>query len=70
MINLVPTDEQRELAGSVAAFLAQELPLSRFYPVPEARPNDDGAQWERMAGLGYFGIGLGEDAGGVGYGLL
>ncbi len=70
MINLVPTDEQRELAASVAAFLAQELPLSRFYPQPEARPNADGALWGQMADLGYFGIGLAEEAGGVGYGLL
>ena len=70
MINLVPTDEQRQLAASVAEFLSQELPLSRFYPVPDARPNEDGAQWAQMAGLGFFGIGVAEEAGGVGYGLL
>lgn len=70
MINLVPTEEQRELADSVASFLSQELPLSRFYPQPEARPNEDAAHWSRMASLGFFGLGLPEDAGGVGYGSL
>ena len=70
MIDLVPSDEQRELTDSVSAFLARELPLSRFYPTPEARPNEDAEKWPAMAELGFFGVGVPEEAGGVGFGLL
>jgi alkylation response protein AidB-like acyl-CoA dehydrogenase len=70
MINLVPTDEQKALAEAVADFLAREAPLSRFFPSPTLDPNTDGALWPQMAELGFFGLGLSEDAGGVGYGLM
>jgi alkylation response protein AidB-like acyl-CoA dehydrogenase len=56
-IDLLPSAEQEEIVASVRAVLAAE---------PDRRGPE---QWAECAGLGWFGLGLAEDAGGVGYGL-
>ena len=55
-MNLLPTPEQDQITESVRAFLTKELPT-------------DERTWRRCAGLGWFGLGLDESHGGVGYGL-
>ncbi len=68
MVDLLPSDEQQQILDSVAAFLAEELPVERFRGVG-GTPNDDRAKWHRFVELGWLGLGLPEAHGGVGYGL-
>jgi len=72
-MNLMPTDEQVEIASSSRAFLADRLPTSRIREVIEiddhaGDPVDD-KTWREAAELGWFGLGLPEEAGGIGFGL-
>jgi len=67
-MDLLPSAEQEEIAASVAAFLSREIPAPpRFDTGVGPVPLDD-ALWHRIADLGWFGLGLGEQFGGVGYG--
>ena len=68
MVDLVVTDEQQQIADSVADFLKSELPLERL-AVKSGRANSDAdhAKWRDMGELGWFGLGLPEEAGGIGY---
>ncbi len=66
MWDLMLSDEQAMIADAVAQFCAHELPLDRLRP--KAKPADAAALWRDMAGLGWFGIGIAEAAGGSGLG--
>lgn len=66
MINLSLNDDQRQIVDGIAAFLAVEAPTSRLRG---AVPHDDSDLWPKLGGLGVFGLGLPEEAGGAGYGL-
>lgn len=70
MIDLLPSEEQQQIIDSVSAFLAAELPLARLRPSPDGdRPREtelSGDLWQRMAGLGWFGLGIPEEQGGAG----
>jgi alkylation response protein AidB-like acyl-CoA dehydrogenase len=69
-MDLMPSDEQDEISASVAAFLSKELPPQpRFAEVLPA-PQVDRALLSKMAELGWFGLGLPEHLGGIGYGLV
>ncbi|MEA3150758.1 MAG: hypothetical protein QOD56_1697 [Gammaproteobacteria bacterium] len=69
MIDLLPSDEQRQIIDSVADFFARTGPASS---VPS--PNDDGSAAvlvrQEMAALGWFGLGLAEADGGIGCSLI
>lgn len=71
MIDLLPSEEQQQIIDSVATFLAEELPLTRLRPGPDGeRPAGIGVSaelWRRIAGLGWFGLGVPEEHGGAGY---
>lgn len=60
-MDLLPTDEQDEIVASVRAVLAGRHTLGE--------PLDD-ALWSAAAEQGWFGLGLPEDLGGVGYSLV
>ncbi|MDE3205030.1 MAG: acyl-CoA/acyl-ACP dehydrogenase [Acidobacteriota bacterium] len=68
-MDLLPTPEQDEIAASVAAVLANELPTDRMRELMTAPVPIDRALWSRAGGLGWFTLGLPEGLGGVGYGL-
>src|ERR1019366_8403933 len=69
LMDLLPTPEQDEIVSSVGAFLTAELPMTRLRELhAEGAPVDD-VVWRQCAAQGWFGLGLGEAAGGVGYGL-
>lgn len=68
-MNLLPTAEQEEIASSVAAFLGKELSVPKLRELIGSGTPVEPATWKRMAELGWFGLGLHEAAGGVGYGL-
>ncbi len=74
MIDLLPSEEQQQIIDSVASFLENEMPLARL------RPNSAGEllndirisveQWSGIASMGWFGLGVAEALGGVGYTLV
>jgi alkylation response protein AidB-like acyl-CoA dehydrogenase len=68
MWDLLPSEDERMIAGSVRDYLAGELPLERLRPA--AGPVDPARAWRGMAELGWFGVGLPEAAGGGGLGLV
>lgn len=67
MVDLVATEEQQQIADSVAAYLKDKLPLERLSAKGKASSAQDHAHWKEMAELGWFGLGLPEDKGGIGY---
>lgn len=70
MIDLEPTEDQREIVRCVAEFLASELPLERLRTANGALLGEDHRKWGQIGALGYFSLGLEESPGGAGYGLI
>jgi len=68
-MDMLPTDEQEEIVSSVSSFLSAELPIPKVRAMFTAGSSIDRDVWSKCAGLGWFGLGLSEAAGGVGYGL-
>lgn len=64
MIDLLPNDDQQALADTIRTILAAEAPLMRLR---DGTPDD--ALIATLTGLGWIGLGLEEEAGGVGLGL-
>ncbi|MDL4775007.1 MULTISPECIES: acyl-CoA dehydrogenase family protein [Thermomonosporaceae] len=68
-MRLILTDEQRDLAGSVRAFLAGTAPMARVRAVAESGEPYDRDVWTRTAGeLGLAGLAVPEAHGGSGAG--
>ena len=67
-MDLLPTAEQAEIASSARSFLAAEVPMTAVRASAE-RTGVDRDVWARVGALGWFGLGLDEASGGVGYGL-
>ena len=68
-MDLLPTEEQQQIIDSAAGFLSGEFPVDRLLKLGANQPSVDPEQLKQIASLGWFGIGLDEDAGGVGYGI-
>ncbi len=58
------TEEQQELKSSARAWLSERYPLDRDFDAPQ----DD--RWAEIAELGWLGVSLSEDDGGVGLGFV
>ncbi|HEY1281693.1 MAG TPA: acyl-CoA dehydrogenase family protein [Acidimicrobiales bacterium] len=67
-MDLLPSPEQAEIANSARSFLAAEVPMTAVRANAD-RPGVDRDVWARVGALGWFGLGLDEASGGVGYGL-
>lgn len=67
MVDLLPDPEQRQIEESFAEFVAKEFPIDRLRGGEQ--PNRDRELWSRIADLGWLGLGIAEDAGGVGLSL-
>ncbi|MQY08169.1 acyl-CoA dehydrogenase family protein [Actinomadura macrotermitis] len=68
-MRLIPTDEQKDLAAAVRAFVAETSPLSRVREVAESGEPYDRRVWARMSGeLGLPGLVIPEEHGGAGAG--
>lgn len=68
-MDLLPDEEQAEVAAVSGSFLEDRLPVSRLFEL-DGRPEVvDASTWSAIADLGWFGLGLAEEAGGVGYTL-
>jgi alkylation response protein AidB-like acyl-CoA dehydrogenase len=69
-MDLLPTDEQDEIIATVRAQLDREFDLHALAASDGAAQVVDDALWQRCAELGWFGLGLSESLGGVGYTLV
>ena len=65
-MNLLPSAEQDEIVTSSASFLATNMPSSRVRALVAEAENVDAEIWRSCGELGWFALGLSEDAGGVG----
>ena len=65
-MDLLPNDEQRQIEDMAEKFVSDRFPLERLV---KAAATQDAAAWKEMAGLGLFGIGTPESAGGAGLGI-
>ena len=68
-MDLLPTEEQDEIIATVRAQLEREFDLHALAAHDGAAQVIDDALWQRCAELGWFGLGLQEALGGVGYTL-
>jgi len=68
-MDLLPTEEQNQIVDASIDFLKNELPVERIHNVDADNPLINKSILSKIAELGWFGIGLPEDLGGVGYGL-
>ena len=69
LMDLLPSSEQEEIISSAAQFLAATVPMLRTRELIDAPSNVDPKAWSSAAELGWFALGLPEDAAGVGCGL-
>lgn len=68
-MKLILTSEQKELASSVARFLADTSPMSRVREIAESAHGHDPAVWTRLSTeLGLPALAIPETYGGAGYG--
>lgn len=68
-MDLLPSAEQDEIISVVAGFLRTELPINGIRERRADATSFDAATWAKCGDLGWFGLGLDESLGGVGYGL-
>ncbi|KCZ93239.1 acyl-CoA dehydrogenase [Hyphomonas johnsonii] len=68
---LLPTDEQVQIVDTVAAFLSNLAPVERLRPDKHGQiGNPDVSLWPQLGELGFLGLGLAEDDGGIGLGAV
>lgn len=67
-MDLLPTTEQQQIIDSALAYLGDRLPLQRLKDLPPRPELLSPEAWRELAELGWFGLGLDVDAGGVGAG--
>jgi alkylation response protein AidB-like acyl-CoA dehydrogenase len=68
-MDFLPSDEQQQIIDSVRGFFAAEFSLERLRPKQRAQDDGGRAQWSAIGELGFFGLGIAETHGGVGYTL-
>ena len=68
-MDLLPTQEQQQIVDTAANFLANEFAVSQLLTLSEGEALVSREQLQKIAGLGWLGIGLPEELEGVGYGL-
>ena len=69
-MDLLPSPEQQEIIDVVAGFLADHFPTSRLRERAGEPASFDAATWAECGELGWFALGLSEELGGVGYGMI
>ena len=71
MIDLLPNEDQQQIADSVQRFLMDNLPVERFRAAKGgSAPKLDREFWGDLAELGSFGLSLPEEHGGVGLSVV
>jgi alkylation response protein AidB-like acyl-CoA dehydrogenase len=69
-VDLLPSEEQQEIIATAASVLAKEYPISRIRDMRTEPSVVDQRAWSRCAQLGWFGLTVAENDGGVGYALV
>lgn len=69
-MDLLPDEAQQEIIDQTAAFLDEAMPIDRFRTGGPERARFDDAGWRQVGELGWFGLGLPETRGGVGFTLV
>jgi alkylation response protein AidB-like acyl-CoA dehydrogenase len=64
------TDEQEQLRSEARKFLAERYPAERVAELADSDEGWDPGSWAELAGLGWIGVSVAEDAGGAGLGFL
>ena len=65
-MNFLLSDEQTQIVDSLHDLLTERMPVSRFRPPAPQIGNSDQAFWPQLGELGFLGIGLPEEHGGIG----
>ena len=68
-MDLLPTEEQRQIIDASVNFLDKEFPVITLQNATSDKPLIDRDKLADIANLGWFGMGLSGEDGGVGYGL-
>lgn len=68
-MDFLPNDEQQQIIDSVRDFFAAEFAVERLRPERLAQDDGGRSKWAAIGELGFFGLGLPERLGGVGYTL-
>ena len=69
-MDLTLAPEQAEIVATMTSFVARELPMAGMRASLDASSNRPATVWKACADLGWFGLGLPTDRGGVGYGAV
>ncbi|MBV1901404.1 MAG: acyl-CoA/acyl-ACP dehydrogenase [Kordiimonadaceae bacterium] len=69
-MDLLPNEEQQQIIEAIGGFMTKEMPLQRLYDLSPDGPMVERSAWEKMAELGWIGLGLEEEHGGVGYTIV
>ena len=70
MVDLLPSDEQDEIVSAIRSLLADRVPPERLHERDGAPDVVDAELWKTCAELGWFGLGVSEADGGVGYSVV
>ncbi|MGN6473781.1 MAG: acyl-CoA dehydrogenase family protein [Mycobacteriales bacterium] len=69
-MDLAFSDDQRSIIDSVVDMLTDVMPIAKVREVLGGDAAPLGALWSKAAEFGWFGLGLDEDLGGTGFGLV
>jgi len=69
-MNLLPTSDQQQIVDSVAAFMAEQMPVARYRELHLNTPSLSAEQLQQVVDLGWFSLGLEEEHGGLGCSLV
>jgi alkylation response protein AidB-like acyl-CoA dehydrogenase len=68
-MDLLPDEAQQEIIDQTTAFLDEAMPIDRFRAHGSGAARPDAAQLAQIAELGWFGMAIAEERGGVGFSL-
>jgi alkylation response protein AidB-like acyl-CoA dehydrogenase len=66
MIDLLPNDDQQQIADSVRLFLQDNLPVERLREAKGTPQRIEQNLWAELANLGFFGLSIPDEQGGAG----
>src|SRR5260370_29149084 len=66
LMNFLLSDEQTQIVDSLHDLLTEQMPVSRFRPPAPQIGNSDQTFWPQLGELGFLGIGLPQEHGGIG----
>ena len=65
-MNLQPNSDEVQIIDAVASFMAEQLPVARYRDLDEGATQLTPDEWQKIVDLGWIGLGLEEEHGGLG----